>query len=569
MQPSQRIARVEVGNYRLPTADFAGLEDLHRELSATIRRHLPGVTASLLALPVPTDDGVTVDWYSDLGGQPLPLASLPPPRRAMVLEKLKDRLQSLQRLADELPRRQRGSEGLAGALRAATHYPGDEHVFAVGDEPVLTLWGFVRTRGSKRLTTPIQADVEGSRRRWLIGLGLTALSLTALAGAGWYAWMHEREQALRDDVVGALASGCEDPGALTVLSHRLDQLDPDGQLPGELRRQISAEQQRCAKAAALDESITAAGWDCAAIATLPRRLSELDPAREPVTTLTARLDQRNAICGQAARLSTNLDQHLGNCDSIASLASELPTAPTALPFPSTGIAADGGDEDDPTAGVLPEPLARLRARVDAELDLCANAATLSNEVAAASAQCERLLRLDGRLSELDASRPPLSPVRERLDSELARCARAEAFSRDLIDAQMDCTHLKALDERMRGEDMSQPPLLPVRERMDKALEQCQALDKLGQALRDADQDCGRLAALAVDIRDAHPNSRIFVDLRCRIARGKPKLKINVVDIAGANCAARATGGRVLRGGGGDAPHTYRSRRHDRLRGNCC
>jgi hypothetical protein len=113
MQPSVRIARVDVGHYRLLTSDFAGLEALHRELTATIRRHLPGVTASLLALPIAADDGVTVDWYSDLGGQPRPLATLPPQQRALVREKLKDRLDSLRRLADELPRRVRGSEALA------------------------------------------------------------------------------------------------------------------------------------------------------------------------------------------------------------------------------------------------------------------------------------------------------------------------------------------------------------------------------------------------------------------------------------------------------------------------
>ena len=192
MQPSVRIARVDVGRYRLLTSDFAGLQALHRELTATIRRHLPGVTASLLALPIPADDGVTVDWYSDLGGQPRPLAALPPEQRALVREKLKDRLDSLRRLADDLPRRVRGSEPLAEGLRAATHYPGDEHVFAVGDEPVLTLWGFVRSSGRGRLATPAQAGIAGSRRRWLLGLGLTALSMVALAGAGWYAWMSAR-----------------------------------------------------------------------------------------------------------------------------------------------------------------------------------------------------------------------------------------------------------------------------------------------------------------------------------------------------------------------------------------
>ncbi len=162
-------------------------------------------------------------------------------------------------------------------------------------------------------------------------------------------------------------------------------------------------------------------------------------------------------------------------------------------------------------------MARLQSRIEAERALCVNAEALTDELVAASAQCELLLRLDGRLAELDTSRAPLLPVRERLDAELARCAQADAFSRDLIDAQMDCTRLKALGDRMQGDEMALPPLLPVRQRLDQALEQCRALDSLEQSLRDAGQDCGRLADLAEKIRDAHPSNPIFLQLRQRIA----------------------------------------------------
>lgn len=526
MQSSVRIARVDVGHYRLLTSDFAGLQALHRELTATIRRHLPGVTASLLALPIPSDDGVTVDWYSDLGGQPQPLAALPAKQRALVREKLQDRLGSIQRLADDLPRRLRGSEPLAERLRAATHYPGDEHLFAVGDEPVLTLWGFVRSSGGGRLATPAQAGIANQRRRWLLGLGLAALSMIALAGGGWYTWMSAREQGFRDDLAAALASDCADADRLAVLDHRLQQLDPEGRLT-EPRRQIGEEQQHCAQVAALHKAIVSAGWDCAALEALPPQLALLDPARASVQQLTGALNKRISVCDRSTRLANRFEQQIGNCEAIAALAQELTSWPEAKRLhelamersasPDTALNTAYGNQEGRGSDGLPEPLARLRERIDTELGLCASAATLADEITAASAQCEPLLRLDGRLSELDASGPPLLPVRERLDAELARCARAEAFSRDLINAQMDCSRLKALDERMQGEDTSQPPLLPVRERLDQALEQCRALDALQQSLQDAGQDCDRLADLAETVRDAHPNNPIFVKLRRRIA----------------------------------------------------
>lgn len=508
MQSSLRIARVEVGQYRLLVSDFAELEGLHRELTATIRRHLPRVTASLLALPVPAADGITVDWYSDLGGQPVPLAALPAERRALVREKLQDRLNSLQRLADELPRIVRGSDDLAKALRAATHYPGDEHVFAVGDEPVLTLWGFVSTGRRQRLATPTQARATGSRRRWLLWLGLTTLTLAGLGGAGWHGWMYAREQALRADAADALASGCTDSDGLALLGHRLQQIDPDGRRLGELQRQISAEQQRCSQVATVGQGIASAGWDCAAIGRLPGQLAGLDPAREPVPDLLGRIEQRTAVCEQASRLNAELEREHGNCGAVAALADQLGEQRAD----DATVVTEGAD-----GSPLPDPLAHVRERIQDELALCANATALAEEVAAASAQCEPLLRLDGRLAGLDTSRAPLLPVRQRLDEELARCARAEAFSRDLIDAQMDCTRIKALDARMQGEDVRKPPLLPVRERLDEALERCKALDALDQAMRDAGHDCARLADLAETIRDTHANNPIFVDLRRRIA----------------------------------------------------
>jgi hypothetical protein len=90
---------------------------------------------------------------------------------------------------------------------------------------VLTLWGFVRTSGRGRLARPAQAGIAGSRRRWLLGLGLTALSMVALAGAGWYAWTSAREQTLRDDLAAVLASDCGQADRLAVLGRRLQQLD--------------------------------------------------------------------------------------------------------------------------------------------------------------------------------------------------------------------------------------------------------------------------------------------------------------------------------------------------------
>ncbi|WP_462320678.1 hypothetical protein [Halochromatium sp.] len=505
MPSSVRIARVDIRRYRLPTSDFTHRQALHRELTLIIRRHLPGVTASLLALPILSEDGVSVDWHSDLAGEARPLASLPAAQRKLVQDKLQDRLTSLKRLAIELPRRVRGSEELAAELRVATHYPGDEQLYLVGNEPVITFWGFVRSGGRGRLATP-DAAIQRQRRRsrWL-GLGGAALVLSAVVVAVGYWLTSAGDQALRVKIAEALAKGCADTDQLVLLARRAEQRDPDGQRFGDLYSRLQAEQAFCAEAQTVADATKAAGWNCDELASLADRLETLETDRAPLDQLVAEVAERREVCATAQRLGRELDQRLGDCAAVAALVAsieaeafarttafsktaESPKSPA--PAPATADAspateATGTGPADSELREWPEPLAQVRERITAELERCDQAARLEQALDQAmvddDTRCDLLLRLDGQLGKLDLSRAPLQPVRERLDAELALCARAEAFSRDLIDAQMDCQRIKTLDQRMRGEEMRRPPLQIVRERLDEAVEACRALDASKQA----------------------------------------------------------------------------------------
>ncbi len=134
-----RIARLDPRPYK----SLAGSADanLHRRLDALIRHHLAGPAASLLAAPAPTADGRFVEWYSDLSGQPVPLASLGPSARPVVEALLATRLAALAALADRLEAA--GNEpALVRALRQARSYPGEETVYVIDGQPVLTFWGY-------------------------------------------------------------------------------------------------------------------------------------------------------------------------------------------------------------------------------------------------------------------------------------------------------------------------------------------------------------------------------------------------------------------------------------------
>src|SRR5512134_1552343 len=96
-----RIAVLDASGYA-PMGGVAPTAASHGELDAVIRRHLPAVTATLLAEPRPSADGTQVAWYSDLAGQPVRLDALPPAEQAAARERLATRLAALDGLATRM-----------------------------------------------------------------------------------------------------------------------------------------------------------------------------------------------------------------------------------------------------------------------------------------------------------------------------------------------------------------------------------------------------------------------------------------------------------------------------------
>jgi hypothetical protein len=492
LAPSLRVARVDISGYRLPTEELDGLDDLHRELQTLIRRHLPGVAASVFALPVPCADGKTVDWYSDLPGQPTRLTDLPAARRAAMKAKLEERLEALRRLADALPTRVKGSDSIAAVLRAATRYPDDSHVYVIGDEPVLTLWGFVLVEASRRgrAVGPGLASASapeppvGRRSRWGWAVAVALILGACLAGGGWL-WLDRREaDSLAAELQAGLDAACAGPDRLGALALRIDRLDPERTGYAELRERIAAEQARCAAAESLDRAVIAADWDCARLVEIRQGLTgydgepptpEPDLAREPFAGIVARLDQRVGVCETSAQAAAELDRRLGNCTALAELGVAV-----GLPASEPDSEQAPGDATDET------PWRPVRERLTRELARCAEAERLVVALDAAleadDGGCPALLKLDRESAGLDVTREPLAAPRERLDMELARCARAQTYRQKLVDAQMDCASLRTLDRELAAEDAEREPLRAIRVRLDEALLRCDTLEKLEEAV---------------------------------------------------------------------------------------
>ena len=260
-QAQLRVARLDASGLAPPAGDPATLQNRHARLQRVIRRHLPGVTASLLAQPQPVPGGQQVDWYSDLAGQPTPLLSLPAHQQTKARGLLTDRLASIAKLADELPRLAPEDADLADWLRQTTGYPGDTSVYMIGGEPVLTFWGYASPDAAR--STPAAGCKPSGRGALLTWLAL-ALLLAAAAGGGWLWFELQREQDLLTSLDRALVAECDPIEPLTALNARLTELNPDGSRYPDIRRQVLSETERCATADAL------AGSDASAVPGSPR-----------------------------------------------------------------------------------------------------------------------------------------------------------------------------------------------------------------------------------------------------------------------------------------------------------
>jgi len=186
----KRIARLPVDH---ASDALAGYDQLQRIL----RRHLPPSTVSLYAQPKQAQDGM-VEWYSELGGQPVPLSELDEQEAANVRRLLDERLASVEQAAANLPA---ASESVRQVLRQAARYPKDEHIYVLNGQPVITAWGAPpppppppppEVEAAAPPPVPVIPVVPPKKSRWWLWLLLALLLLALLGGLLW--WWFNRDK---------------------------------------------------------------------------------------------------------------------------------------------------------------------------------------------------------------------------------------------------------------------------------------------------------------------------------------------------------------------------------------
>lgn len=568
-----RIARLEPSAYVPLATDAAATPELHRRLQAVIRRHLPPVTASLLAAPAPTADGRFVEWYSDLAGQPAPLPTLPQAERDAARSLLHDRLTSLRDLAERLPAVDPNAADLAAPLRQALVYPGDDNVFVIGGQPVITFWGHGAASGAPPAglppatgPLPVAADGDGpggapdavpegrttARARgglpwWLWVLALLALAAAVAIGAWWYfrdlrwpPWVDyeglyetavDEETRLRDRV-GALEA---DLRARLQRCTLQDDLMAAVKEETDLLQRIGVLQTRLVRAlelCPLRRQVEAAAADGAALGV---RIGQLEATLAETLEACRRAaeEAERVAAEEEARRKAEADTERRRREEAARRQAQQPPAAAAPPT----TPPQGTPDLPPCPGERPPEEAPDVAIV---LDSSGSMRMPAN-MSATSIMGGIL----GGLLGLPGGAIPSGP--SRLQSAKEAVNKVVSGLPNDVDVGLavleDCPRARNYGFFSGGD----------RQRLYRAvnglrpMQQTPLADGINQA--GSMVDGVRAPAVIVVVSDGRDTCR---GDPCAVARAlksrKPKLTINVVDIVGdgaSNCIARATGGRVL------------------------
>ena len=150
---------------------------------ALIRQHFPPSVANLYATPRQGNGGV-LEWWSELTGQPLRYHDLKPAEQQALLDKYRQRQESVSHLADALQARGQGNE--AQALRSLIGSPDLDNLYSLNGAPLVVRWGLpprvVATPAPPPTSAPMLTPVPRRLNLlpWLLG--------PLLLGLLWWLW---------------------------------------------------------------------------------------------------------------------------------------------------------------------------------------------------------------------------------------------------------------------------------------------------------------------------------------------------------------------------------------------
>ena len=181
----QRLARFKLQEIN---QNVTALLVHYDEIIKILRSHLPPSTATLFAKPEIKADQVTVEWYSELEGQPVLIAQEMQEEKQFkpIISLIQQRLNAIVTLNQELMAKgvltPEQSAWLAQLVEGATH--DTRQIYLVNNEPVITGWGI-----GKKVEPPAPppvVPVAAPKHRWCYWLLPLLLLLLGLLAWWWF-----------------------------------------------------------------------------------------------------------------------------------------------------------------------------------------------------------------------------------------------------------------------------------------------------------------------------------------------------------------------------------------------
>ena len=181
----QRLARFKLEEIN---QNATVLFEHYDEILKIVRAHLPPSTATLFAKPEIKSDRVTVEWYSELEGQPYLVSENESDKATLqkISPLIQQRLNAIAALTQNLTERgvisAEQSTWLSQLVEGANH--NTRQIYLVNNEPVITGWG-IGKKVEPPAPTPV-VPVAAPKHRWCYWLLPLLLLLLGLLAWWWF-----------------------------------------------------------------------------------------------------------------------------------------------------------------------------------------------------------------------------------------------------------------------------------------------------------------------------------------------------------------------------------------------
>ncbi len=519
-----RIARVKKSAFIQPDSDqekIFSVLSAYGDLTKLVKQHLSPVTASIFAIPTAYENSDEIEWSSELKGQPVPLASLAKEEKQQAKKLLNDRISAIARLADELPKQTPETERLLSLLKQALHYPGDDAVYVVNGQPVITFWGIGDTAKGNNLSSPAAAaipltnETEKIRKipRFLSILGWLAL-LALLAFLLWY-WFAKNPVNWNDynpfiDEYQQLVDEIEAANDDCLILDKIYQNNILLQRPEEkfilVKAQVEQKLAVCEAYRRLVKDIAQAQGNCPELSNILTNSPYLQDALGMFAELKQQLENDITLC-EFRKLEAKIEQAANNCHEL------------------NNILQNNNYLQSPEG-----PFIGLKEQLKGNIQLC-EYNSLKSKIQASSGDCPALGRILKTEPYIQNPQGRFAELKQKVERSISLCTEYKTLKSKIESAKDNCDVLNRIEKEDQYLQNPESMFVELKQKTAKLLKRCEDYQSLANEIKQAGKDCKKLQQLAKE-NDYLQNAKgKFADLKRQLdRRRKPCEKKKIEDL---------------------------------------